>query len=90
MIQRMRTTILLEDRLGRAARSRARREGISFSALVARALREDLTKTAATAPPPPFRLVTVGGSGFRQGANLDRTSELLVAEDEATYGKGQG
>ena len=83
MIKHMRTTILLEGRLGQAARKRARREGISFSALVARALTEDLTRAARVPPPPPFRLVTVGSPGVRPGVNLDRASELLASEDEA-------
>ena len=82
----MRTTILIEDRLGKMARSRARKEGISFSALVARALSDDLARTKSRPPAPPFRLVTVGGPGVRVGVDLDRSSELLVAEDEAARG----
>lgn len=84
----MRTTIIVDDQLGEAARARARSEGRSLSALVARALEEHLNRQLPPAEVPPFRLVTVGGGGPRPGIDLDRTSELLVAEDEATYGTG--
>jgi hypothetical protein len=85
----MRTTIFLPDELGERARRRARREGLSLSALVARALTRELNPPASRGQaPPPFRLVTVGGSGPPPGIDLDRTSALLVAEDELTHGQG--
>jgi hypothetical protein len=84
----MRTTISLDDELGRAARRRARQEGLSLSALVARALRTVLTEREPGTSTPPFRLVTVGGGGPRTGIDLDRTSALMVAEDEASWGAG--
>jgi hypothetical protein len=84
----MRTTIFLPDELGERARRRARREGLSLSALVARTLTRELTQSTARAQaPPPFRLVTVGGRGPARGVDLDRTSALLVAEDELVYGQ---
>jgi hypothetical protein len=79
----------LETRLGEAARRRAMEAGISFSALVARALRRELTERGTSAEPPPFRLVTVGGEGPYPGIDLDRTSELLAAEDSERYGDGE-
>lgn len=82
----MRTTIVVEDRLGQAARSRARREGISFSALVTRALRSHLASAPTPAASRPFELITVDGAGVLPGIDLDRASELLVAEDEEAYG----
>jgi hypothetical protein len=82
----MRTTIFLDDNLGKAARRRARQEGLSLSALVARALRTLLTEQRARTEGRPFRLVTVGGGGPRPGIDLDRTSALVVAEDEAWRG----
>jgi hypothetical protein len=85
----MRTTIFLEDDLGEAARRRARREGLSLSALVARALRTLLAERRPRRDVPPFRLVTVGGGGPRPGIDMDRTTDLLVAEDEASYGDGR-
>jgi hypothetical protein len=80
----MRTTIIVSDRLGEAARARARREGLSLSALVARALEEHLVRQPAKTKVPPFRLVTVGG-GPRPGIDLDKISELLVTEDVRVY-----
>lgn len=82
----MRTTILVDDRLGKAAQARARQEGMSLSALVARALEEHLARRPARIESPAFRLVTVGGGSPRSGIDLDRTSELLVAQDENACG----
>jgi hypothetical protein len=81
----MRTTVLIDDRLGGAARARAKKLGLSFSAIVSRSLEEHLAKPAVAAKAAPFRLVTVGGGGPRAGVNLDRTSELVVAEDESNH-----
>jgi hypothetical protein len=82
----MRTTILLDDNLGRAARRRAREQGLSLSALVAQALKALLTEREPRTESQPFRLVTVGGEGPQPGVDLDRTSTLIVADDEAAYG----
>ncbi|HKC23773.1 MAG TPA: hypothetical protein VKF32_03475 [Thermoanaerobaculia bacterium] len=82
----MRTTISLDDDLGEAARRRAREEGLSLSAFVARALRGSLSERRARASAPRFRLVTAGGGGPRPGLDLDRTSELEALADEAAYG----
>jgi hypothetical protein len=35
----------------------------------------------------PFRLITFRGDGAAAGVDLDRTGELLAAEDAATYGE---
>ena len=84
----MRTTISLDDNLGRAARKRAREDGLSLSALVAQALRAFLPARQKPSEGEPFRLITVGGEGPFEGVDLDRTSSLIVADDEATYGGG--
>jgi len=81
----MRTTILLDDELAEAFRQKARANGQSLSAFLAEAGRAALKSPPATAP-TPFQLVTYGQSGPRSGINLDRTSDLLAAEDQATYG----
>jgi hypothetical protein len=81
----MRTTIIVDDRLGEAARARARREGMSLSAFVARAIEEHLARQPVKTKAPPFRLVTVGGGGPRPGVDLDKISELLVSDDENAY-----
>jgi hypothetical protein len=80
----MRTTISLDDGLGRAARRQARQEGLSLSAFIARALRNQLASRPPAAP-PPFRLVTVKGEGPQPGVDLDRSSELLLADDETAF-----
>jgi hypothetical protein len=82
----MRTTISLDDALGKAARRRARQDGLSLSALVARALTALLTQSESRERARPFRLVSVRGTGPQAGVDLDRTSALLVAEDERAYG----
>ncbi len=82
----MRTTIVVDDNIGERAQARARREGMSFSAFVTRALEQHLARQPRREDAPPFRLVTVGGGGPLPGIDLDRTSELLVAEDERAYG----
>jgi plasmid stability protein len=79
----MRAIVILDDRLGQAARVRARFEGRSLSALVSSALEAYLARLSEA---PPFRLVTVGG-GVRPGIDLDRPSALLAAEDESDYGR---
>jgi len=84
--KRMRTTISLDDTLGRAARRRAREQGLSLSALVAQALKAFLTERKQETASRPFRLVTVRGGGPLPGVDLDRTSALIVADDEAAHG----
>lgn len=81
----MRTTISLDDRLGQRVKRRAAEEGVSVSAFIARVL-DDALKRTETRPAPAFRLVTVGEGGVHSGIDLDKPSELLVADDEAAYG----
>lgn len=81
----MRTTIILEDELGARLREQARKEGKSFSAFLADAGRRAL-ETDSESEKKPFRLITYRGSGPARGFDLDRTSELLAAEDQETYG----
>lgn len=83
----MRTTISLDDRLADAIRARAAEKGESVSAFIARTL-DDALKRPEPTEERPFRLVTVGGEGVREGVDLDRPRELEVAEDEATWSKG--
>lgn len=78
----MRTTISLDDRLGEALKARARAEGVSFSALVVRLLREASTPCVDAEDEPPLELATVGGAP-RPGIDLDRISALLVSNDES-------
>jgi len=82
----MRTTILLDDRLCERLRARARQEGKSFSAFLADAGRKAL-ESRAQGIGEPFHLVTFRGDGPFQNVNLDRSNELLTAEDVATFGE---
>jgi len=86
----MRTTVSRDDRLGEAAKRRAREQGLSLSAWIARAIEDLLTRSEQDLEAPPFRLVTVGGDGPQPGVDLDRISELTVADDERTYASEDG
>ena len=81
----MRTTILLDDRLGERLRAQARKQGKSFSAFLADAGRKAL-ESHEEIRTEPFQLITVRGEGPLKGIHLDKTNELLVAEDHATFG----
>ncbi|MGC9451626.1 MAG: CopG family transcriptional regulator [Oceanipulchritudo sp.] len=80
----MRTTILLDDKLAEQLRAKARSKGLSLSAFLAEAGRAALKADKPTRA-QTFKLVCHGKSGPFPGINLDRTSELLAAEDEGTY-----
>jgi hypothetical protein len=79
----MRTTIFLNNQLGRRLQAAARRQGKTLSAFLAEAGRRCLTESPA--PAPPFTLITRGGSGIRPGVDLDQASALLATEDRETY-----
>ena len=82
----MRTTILLEDELCERLRDAARQRGQSLSRFLAEAgraaLSSDQVKRASD-----FELLTFGGSGVVDDIDLDRTNDLLAAEDSETYGR---
>lgn len=82
----MRTSIILDDELGAQLREAAKAKGVSLSAFLAAAGREKLGGAQQTEA-EPFELVVRGGDGPQSGIDLDRTSELLAAEDLETYGK---
>ncbi|MDX2081845.1 MAG: CopG family transcriptional regulator [Terrimicrobiaceae bacterium] len=81
----MRTTIILDDELGERLRAQARREGKSFSAFLADAGRRAL-EAGTGSKDAPFELVTFRGTGPVDGVDLDKTGELLAAEDARVYG----
>ncbi len=82
----MRTTILLDDELGARLRAQARKEGKSFSAFLADAGRKALESETKKGV-EPFQLITFRGEGPMKGIDLDKTGELLAAEDHSTYGE---
>ena len=77
----MRTTITLDDGLAADLKRRARTEGKSVSAVIAGALRAQLTKPQAPAKTAPFRLVTVKGGGPRPGVDVAKLRTLDEMED---------
>ena len=82
----MRTSIILDDELAEQFRAKARERGQSLSAFLAEAGRAAL-KAEVQSEEEPFELITYGKGGAYPGTNLDRTNELLVAEDERIFGK---
>ena len=79
----VRTTVTLPKPLLENAKRRAAARGVTLSAVVEDALRSHLTETEAVAP--PFRLYTMRGRLVNPGLDLDRTSDLLLADDQANY-----
>lgn len=82
----MRTTILLDDELGERFRKAARQRGQSLSRFLAEAGRAAL-RSEQVMEDSNFELVTFKGSGVVDGVDLDRTNDLLAAEDAETYGR---
>lgn len=83
----MRTTIFVDDELGARFRDAARARGQSLSAFLCDAGRRALGTRSEDAAAPPFDLITRGGTGPLPGIDLDRTGELLVAEDRDQFGQ---
>jgi hypothetical protein len=82
----MRTTISLDDRIFEAVKRQAAAEGRSVSAFIAAVLDDAIKRHSTPTEERPFRLITVGGGGPYPQVDLDRPSQLLVAEDEERYG----
>jgi len=75
----------MEDRLAERVRRKAKEEGLSVSAFIARTLDDALKRQTPTAS-PPFRLITVDGDGLFPGVDLDRPRALFSEDDEARFG----
>ena len=84
MVLLVRTTILLDDELGKRLREAADQRGQSLSAFLAEAGRAALEEAKEASP--AFELLTYGTDGVVPGINLDRTRGLVVAEDERAFG----
>ncbi len=82
----MRTSIILDDQLGQQLRDAAKAEGKSLSAFLAEAGRAKLGQPDRSEL-PSFELITFGEGGAQSGIDLDKTGELIAAEDEAEYGR---
>ncbi len=77
----MRTTITLDDGLAADLKRRARTEGKSVSAVIAEALRAQLTRRDTPSKAVPFRLITVKGGGLRPGVDVTKLRTLEEIED---------
>ena len=82
----MRTSIILDDELAQQFRSKAREKGQSLSAFLADAGRVAL-KADLPQKVKPFKLITYGKGGVYPGVDLNKTSALLVSDDERIYKK---
>ena len=82
----MRTTISLDERLGRQVRRSAAAQDLSVSAFIAKVL-DDAVKRRAPSEPPPFRLVTVRNARIRPGVDLDSPRSLDSEDDRAQFGR---
>jgi hypothetical protein len=80
----MRTTVNLPEPLIRSAKRRAASRGVTLSDVIEDALRGHLA-AKPSASVPPFRLHTVRGKLVDVRIDLDRTSALLLLDDEAEY-----
>jgi hypothetical protein len=80
----MRTTISLPEPLLENAKQCAAERGVTLSALLEDALRCLLARTPSSSV-PAFHLHTVRGKLVDPKLDLDRTSALVVLEDEASF-----
>lgn len=77
----MRTTITLDEGLAADLKRRARAEGKSVSAVIAEALRAQLSRREPPFKTVPFRLITVKGGGVRPGVDVTKLRTLDETED---------
>jgi len=82
----VRTTVNLSDALLAATQKRAAQRGVRFSVIVEEALQSHLSAKAPRSA-APFRLHTVRGRLVDPNLDLDRTSALLVADDELAFSR---
>lgn len=83
----MRTTISIQDPLLETAKQCASRRSITLSEFIEDALRAHLSAPPSGQARHPFRLITVKGELVNHDVDLDRTSALIAADDEARYGR---
>jgi hypothetical protein len=85
MLTGMRTTVVIDDALLRAAKVRAARAGISLSRLISEALREALTAKKREAP--DFEMITYGRHGAKARHEPADFARALEDEDRAGLGR---
>ncbi|MCY3819166.1 MAG: hypothetical protein OXH52_07375 [Gammaproteobacteria bacterium] len=81
----MRTTISLDDQLGRRVQRAARAQKLSVSAYISKVL-DDALKRRVRREPPPFELITVRKVRVRPDVDLDQPRALDAEDDEARFG----
>ena len=86
MIVMMRTTISADEAVIEKAKAAAVGRGVTLGQLLEDALLLYLASTNEAAA-QPFKLHTVRGRLVQPQLDLDRTSALLMADDESVYGK---
>jgi len=82
----MRTTVDIPEPILQTAKDLASEKHVTFSNVVEEALRGFFAKKPANAA-VPFRLHTVRGRLVQPNLDLDRTSALLLDDDESAFGK---
>lgn len=78
----MRTTVRLDERLLRDAKTFAARNGRTLTAIMEESLRQYLSRTPVQAAGRPFRMRTFKGSGLAPGVDLDDSAALLDLMEE--------
>ena len=81
----MRTTIILDDHLGERLKQEARKRKQSLSAFLADAGRSALGQKKVEPSDDSFEVVTFGNEGLYDGIQIDKTGDLLAAEDMERY-----
>jgi hypothetical protein len=80
----MRTTISVSDTVLQSAKREAETRGVTVSVVVEDALRKFLSQSARPSG-PSFHLPTVRGKLVNPDLDLDRTSALILQEDEVAF-----
>lgn len=75
------TTLRLSDALVRKAKVHARKNDLTLTAVMERALSTYLAESKAKPGATPFTLPSFGSGGPKPGVNLDDTSALLDLMD---------
>jgi len=77
----MRTTLTLEDSLAAKLRGMARKQNISFKAVVNEMLRHGIQTASQTAKSKPFRVKPIMSGGFQPGIDMDKINQFLDDEE---------
>jgi hypothetical protein len=82
----MRTTITMDDILLEKLKARAAASRTTVSRLIEESVRVMLNRKASE-PRRLFEVVTYGSGGQFSQYNIDKTAELIAAEDRERYGE---